>query len=87
MKKVAHYEYKNREGFLVGVSELPPKKAIRADVICFSVAKRNRRGKLIVTSQWFTPDEAMAVGLSLIRAVDAVMSKHYPEFRNKMERK
>ena len=87
MKKICHYEYAGGEGFLIGIVRKVPKAAkTRADVIVVATCK-SKRGVKKTEVSYYTPDEAMAVGLGLIRAVDHVMGKHFMKFRRKMDRK
>ena len=74
-------EYKNGEGFVVGIVKAPKKANTKADVIVVGTVK-NKESLM----QYYTPDEAMAVGNGLLRAVEVVMTKKFKEFREEMDK-
>lgn len=82
MKVVMKSEYKNGEGFVVGITKAPKEASTKADVIVLGTMKNKRS-----TAQYYTPDEAMAVGNGLLRAVEVVMTKKFEEFRTEKDKK
>jgi hypothetical protein len=80
---VAQFKYANGEGFVVAIGEAPKDAKTKADVIRLYTVKRNRHGKLAESSiSYYTPDEAMAISIGLLRAVDYVMAEHWLHFRS-----
>ena len=86
MKVVYKGFYKGGEGFAVGVVKKAPRSArTKADVIAIATIKKTQRGpnkgKRRGVMNYYTPDEAMCIGIGLIRACDHVMMKHMMHFR------
>jgi hypothetical protein len=86
MKVKYRVNYKYGEGFAVGVVPKAPRGArTKADVIAvLTIKKTNRgpnRGKLRGYASYYTPDEAMSIGLGLLKSVDHVMEDHFTHFR------
>jgi hypothetical protein len=79
-------KYMGGEGFEVVIVPKAPRSArTKADVIAVITLKRTKRGshagKLRGVMNYYTPDEAMSIGLGLIKAVDTVMEEHFRHFR------
>jgi cold shock CspA family protein len=83
---IASFTYQNGDGFAFFIGDAPPDAGTKADVIHFTMVKKDRMGTLVDSQRiCFTPDEAASIAQGLLTCVNAVMDKKFHEFRREMD--